>query len=133
MNKLTQTFVKVTRLTQDIPRPAELRTAASDPGGPPWGHVCLVITHTHRNLKCKKDPRLTPAIPKKPRNGNTPQMTPRTTAMICRNQITSKNSSCRKNRECMYYLEGAPQESLLYQVRNKIFSSKLIFQRNLPL
>lgn len=27
-----------------------------------------------------------PAIPKKPRKGKMPQMTPKTTAMICRNQ-----------------------------------------------
>ena len=74
---------------QDIPRPAELRSAASDPGGPSWGQFfALVITHkyTHRNLKIQKKPKTYPAIPKKPRNGNTPQMTPRTTAMICRNQ-----------------------------------------------
>ena len=68
MNKLTQIFVKVTCLTQDIPRPAELRSAASDPGGPSWGQFfALVITHkyTHRNLKIqKKTPRLTLLFPR---------------------------------------------------------------------
>lgn len=31
-------------------------------------------------------PKTYPAIPKKPRKGKMPQMTPKTTAMICRNQ-----------------------------------------------